>query len=79
MGGARDIFALFKTMWRKQNLASAFGIQKRKLGVAMHFSEIVKLQFGKMPNIALYFTAFYCCLITSKKCVVTPNFLFGFQ
>ena len=31
-------------MQRKQNLASALGIQK---GVTMHFSEIIKLQFGK--------------------------------
>ena len=46
-------------MQRKQNLASAFGIQKRKLGVTKHFSEIIKLQFGKKsPYIALYFTAF---------------------
>ena len=40
----------------------------------MHFSEIVKLQFGKKkhtkkPYIALYFTAFKnnCCSIMSKK------------
>ena len=36
----------------------------------MHFSEIIKLQFGKkMPYTALYFTAFknICCLIISKK------------
>ena len=48
----------------------------------MHFSEIIKLQFGKKtPYIALYFAAFEnnCCLVISKKCVVTPNFLLGFQ
>ena len=48
----------------------------------MHFSEIIKLQFGKkIPYIALYFGAFkrYYCLIIYEKCVVTPNFLFGFQ
>ena len=35
----------------------------------------------KTPYIALYFTGFlnYGCLIISEKCVVTPNFLFGFQ
>ena len=47
----------------------------------MHFSEIIKVQFGKkMPYMALYFTVFLnnCCLIISKKCVVTPNFLSGF-
>ena len=33
-----------------------------------------------MPCIALYFGALekYFCLIISEKCVVTPNFLFGF-
>ena len=57
-------------MRRKQNLASAFGIQKRKLGVTMHFSEVVKLQFEKKtPYISSYLTAFYnnWCLIISKK------------
>ena len=43
-------FVPFKTMRRKQNSASAHGIQK-KLGVTMLFSEIIiiiiKLQFGK--------------------------------
>ena len=53
MGGAyyyRDIFAHFKTMRRKQNLANDFGIQKENWegggGGTMHFSEIIKLQFG---------------------------------
>ena len=49
----------------------------------MHFSEIIKLQFGKKkkqkkktPYIALYFTDFKntSCLIISEKCVVTPIF-----
>ena len=45
----------FKTMRRKQYLASALGIPKRRFGVSMHFSEIIKLQFGKkkMPYIVL--------------------------
>ena len=50
-------FARFKTMGRKQNLASAKG----KFGLTMHFSEIIKLQFEKKkktPYIALYFTVF---------------------
>ena len=36
-------------MQRKQNLANALGTctyPNRKLGVTMHFSEIIKLQFG---------------------------------
>ena len=34
-------------MRRKQNLASDFGFQKENWGEIMHFSEIIKLQFGK--------------------------------
>ena len=55
----RIFFARFKTMRSKQNLASAFGIQRRNFGVTMHFSDKIKLQFGKKkPYIALYFTVF---------------------
>ena len=46
----------------------------------MHFWEIIMLQFEK-KYIALYFKAFYkyYSWIIFEKCVVTPNFLFGFQ
>ena len=55
----QDIFARFKTMRRKQNLASAFGISKENWGVTRHFSAIIELQFRKkIPYIALYFGAF---------------------
>ena len=47
------IFARFKTIRGKQNLTSTFGIQNRKLGITMHFSEIVKLQFGKKGHTLL--------------------------
>ena len=49
MGGAyqyRNIFAQFKTMRRKQNLA-------RKVGVTMHFLDIIKLQFGRKRHTLL--------------------------
>ena len=39
----RDIFTLFKTIQRKLNLAIALGKKPRKVGVIMHFSEIMKL------------------------------------
>ena len=43
----------------KADLDKGYWDTKRKLGVTMHFSEIIKLQFGKKtPYIALYFTAF---------------------
>ena len=40
-------------MRRKPHLASALGIQKENWGVTMHFSEIIKLQFGKEHNTVL--------------------------
>ena len=42
-------------MRRKQNLPSALGIQKENWGVAMHFSEIIKLQKN-----AIHWFVFYC-------------------
>ena len=46
-------------MRRKQNLANAIGIAREKLGVTMHFSEIIKFQFRKkIPYIASYFCVF---------------------
>ena len=42
-----SIFVWFMTMQEKQILARAIGNQKRKLGVTMYFSEIIKVQFGK--------------------------------
>jgi len=38
-----NIFAQFMTMWKKQILAGAVGVQGGRLGVAMHFSEIIEL------------------------------------
>ena len=43
----------------KAELSKCFWYLKRKLGVTMHFSEIIKLQFrGKIPYIASHFGAF---------------------
>ena len=42
------------SMQRKHNLASAFGIQKI-LGVTMHFSGKIKLQFGKKSHTCFFF------------------------
>ena len=44
----------------------------------MHFSEIIKLQFRKNYHALLYILALFR-IIVAEKCVVTPNFLFGFQ
>ena len=68
-------------MPRKQNLASALGIPKEKLGVTMHFSEIIKLQFRKNYHTLLYISDFLEILLlnNSEKGTGTPNFLFGLQ
>jgi len=69
-------------MWKKQILARAIRIQKRKLGIATDFSEIIELKFGKKLPYILCILALswkYGCLIISEKCVVTHIFLFGFQ
>ena len=62
MGGAhyyRDIFAHFKTMRRKQNLASDFGIQKENWGEIIQFFRDNKASiWKKVPYIAMYFAAF---------------------
>ena len=44
----------------------------------MHFSEIIKLQYGKRPYIALFFTAFfdYCRLMIPKKNAWLPPIFF---
>ena len=69
----------------KAELSRCSWYPKLKFGVTMHFSEIIKLQFGKKTSyIALCFSVFFflknnCCLIISTKYMVTPNFLFGFQ
>ena len=54
---------------------------KRKLGVTMHFWEIIKLQFGKEHHTLLCILKHFTniIIIIFEKCVVTPNFLFGFQ
>ena len=81
MGGAclyRDIFCAVQNYGIQKEL----WYPKRKLGVTMHFSEIIKLQFGKGHQTLLgVLKAFYryCSLMIFEKCVVTPNFLFGFQ
>ena len=60
-GGAyqyRDIFARFKTMQGKQNLASALVSKKKIGGNQAFFGDNKALIWKKTPHIALYFTAF---------------------
>ena len=54
---------------------------KRKLGVTMNFSEIIKLEFGKECLTLLCILKLFTNIVDylSSKCVVTLDFLFGFQ
>ena len=45
--GWRLLLQRYFRMSLKLHLASALGNQKRKLGVTTHFSDIIKLEFGK--------------------------------
>jgi len=63
----------------KADLSKGYQNPKRKLGVTMHFSEIIELKFGKiLPHIhcILMFCENCGCLIISEKCVATHIFLF---
>ena len=48
----------FMAMWKKKILAKASRIQKKKLGVAVHFSEIIELIGKKLP--------FILCILNTK-------------
>ena len=68
-------------LWGESRNKQVLLVSKKKIGGNHAFFRDNKASiWKKMPCIILYFTAFYnnCCLIISKKCVVTPNFLFGF-
>ena len=63
--------------WKKAHLSKGYQNPRRKLGVTMHFLEIIELKFGeKLPYILCILALFgnYGCLILSEKCVVTHIF-----
>ena len=61
----------------KAELSKRTWYSERKLGVTTHFEEIIKLEFGKERHTLLCVLKLFT--ISFEKCVVTPNFLFGFQ
>ena len=64
-------------MRRKQNLASALGITKRKLRVTMHFLEISKLQIGKERHTLLCILKLFTNIVDylfSKNAWLPPIF-----
>ena len=72
----------YLTRWKKQTLTRAIKNPNRKLGVTTHFSEIIKLKFGrKLSNILCILKLFwyYGCFIIFEKRLVTHIFLFRFQ
>ena len=61
----------FMTMWRKADLSKGYQNPERKLGVTVHFSEMIELNFEKkMPSIV--FEAF----LESWKMRGYPHFSF---
>ena len=52
-------WAVYDCMWEKADVRKGYWNPKRNLGVTIHFSETVKLQFwGKMSYIVMYFDPF---------------------
>ena len=77
-------------MWEKQILVWATGINKKKLGVAGHFLlEIISNNYSKknpkkqkVKYQAMYDVFYFfpnSSFIIPEKCMVTPNFLYGYQ
>ena len=70
-------------MRRKQKLASALGIQKKKkLGVTTYFSEIIKLQFGKERNARLCILKLFTNIVdilSSNNAWLPPIFFLDFN
>jgi len=65
----------------KVDLSKGYWNPKRKMWVTTHFSEIIKQYDSKKSlKIQRMYANFFPNLtsIISEKCVVTPNFLFGF-
>ena len=73
------------TMQGKQILARAILKSKRKLGVTTHFLETIikqhysKKQYLKIQSNLLRFFFQIQAFFSSEKCMVNPNFLFGYQ
>ena len=66
----------------KADLTKGYWNSKRKMWVTTHFLEIIKQPyFLKRVKIQRMYGNFFANLIPiiSEKCVVNPNFLFGFR
>ena len=68
-------------MRKKQTLVSALGIQN-KIGVTMHFLEIIKLQFGKERHTSLCNLKLFVNIVDSlslKNAWFLPIFFLNFN
>ena len=68
-------------MRKKQNLVSALGTQN-KIGVTMHFSEIIKLQLGKERHTSLCTLKLFANIVDSfslKNASLLPIFFLNFN
>ena len=66
----------------KVDLSKYSWYPKRKLGVTMHFWQIIKFQFEKERHTLLYILTLFTNIIhqlSLKNALVTPNFLVGYQ
>ena len=70
-----EIFCTVYNYTAKADLVKGYWNLKRKLGVTMHFSKIIKLQFVKKMSIYTLF-CIWCFLIFSKKKRGYPQFSF---
>ena len=55
----QECFCAVLNYTEKAELSKCFWYPKRKLGVTMHFSEIIKLQFRKKSHTLLYILALF--------------------
>ena len=76
------IFCAAQNYAEKAKLSKCSWYPKRKFGVTTHFSEIIKLQFGKerytLLCILKLFTNFIDCL-SSKNVWLPPGFFLDFN
>ena len=75
-------FCAVKNYVEKAELSKYFRYPKRKLGVIMHFSEIIKLQFGKKRHTLLCILLLFRILVAYLSLInawLLPIFFLDFK
>ena len=78
----REYFCAAENYTEKAELSKCFWYLIRKLGVTMHFSEIIKLQFRKKSQTLLYILAVFRDIIaylSLKNAWLPPSFFLDFN